>query len=123
MSLCDRCYAPGNCCRQFALENADGKPSFWIADGLGAVYEWLEKYSLPFVPKEIHRVGRDRRDLSWATWWFKCPKLLPDGRCGIYEARPQLCRDFEAGGDSHLCVHMNGVAEAGDPTLGVEFVI
>lgn len=31
--------------------------------------------------------------------WFllinnKCTKLLPDGRCGIYETRPQICRDY-----------------------------
>ncbi len=23
----------------------------------------------------------------------KCTHLLPDGRCGIYEVRPQICRD------------------------------
>ncbi len=31
--------------------------------------------------------------------WFllitnKCTKLLSDGRCGIYETRPQICRDY-----------------------------
>ena len=36
MSLCDRCYAPGNCCRQFELANFEGERSFWIADGLNS---------------------------------------------------------------------------------------
>jgi len=25
----------------------------------------------------------------------RCTHLLPDGRCGIYERRPQICRDYE----------------------------
>lgn len=25
-----------------------------------------------------------------------CQKQLPDGRCGDYENRPQVCRDFKA---------------------------
>jgi Fe-S-cluster containining protein len=33
--------------------------------------------------------------------WFllfitPCTKLLPDGRCGIYETRPDICRDYSA---------------------------
>ena len=31
--------------------------------------------------------------------WFllfesRCNHILPDGRCGIYESRPQVCRDY-----------------------------
>lgn len=34
--------------------------------------------------------------------WFllfqgKCEHLLPDGDCGIYEQRPQICRDYDNG--------------------------
>jgi Fe-S-cluster containining protein len=25
----------------------------------------------------------------------RCQQLLPDNRCGIYETRPQICRDFD----------------------------
>lgn len=32
------------------------------------------------------------------TWYLKfqtpCRKLLPDGRCGYYEKRPSICRDY-----------------------------
>lgn len=48
---------------------------------------------------------------------FNCPELLPNGRCGIYENRPELCRKFEEGSEP-LCVHYNG--EAGDPTVPIE---
>jgi Fe-S-cluster containining protein len=27
-----------------------------------------------------------------------CRNLTADGRCGIYETRPDVCREFEAGG-------------------------
>jgi Fe-S-cluster containining protein len=27
--------------------------------------------------------------------YHRCRMLLDDGRCGIYETRPQICRDFD----------------------------
>lgn len=29
----------------------------------------------------------------------KCPNLLPDNRCGIYERRPQACINFQVAGE------------------------
>ena len=26
----------------------------------------------------------------------RCPHLLPDNRCGVYEDRPKVCRDYSA---------------------------
>ena len=48
-------------------------------------------------------------------WVFSCDALQTDGRCGIYETRPKLCRDFKPGSDP-LCVHY-GEAE-GDSWQG-----
>ena len=32
---------------------------------------------------------------GWYLMFFSpCAKLLPDGRCGIYETRPKICRDY-----------------------------
>jgi len=27
---------------------------------------------------------------------LRCPHLQPDNRCGIYDRRPQICRDYSA---------------------------
>jgi Fe-S-cluster containining protein len=53
------------------------------------------RYGLPFVPAHQHPDGR---------WDWSCTQLQKDGRCGIYEDRPQLCRTYAAGSDP-LCVH------------------
>ena len=43
-----------------------------------------------------HRHVELYRDAEgWFLMFFSpCDKLLPDGRCGIYATRPQLCRDY-----------------------------
>lgn len=94
MSLCDVCMSPGACCKRLVLSHVG------TGDGLGPMSrEKAEHYvmgkGLPFQP------GFQREDGIW-VWW--CPELKPDGRCGIYEDRPQLCRDFAPGSDA-LCVH------------------
>ena len=96
------------------------QPTFWIADGLGAVIEWLRLHELPFHPTRIAGCREDRKTrLDYAWWFFGCGKLLPNGKCGDYENRPALCRSFEAGGDSGLCVHARLNFEAGDPSVPV----
>jgi Fe-S-cluster containining protein len=81
--LCDRCVAL--CCRYFALE--------------------IEK----------PETRRDFEDLRWyllhedsqifvedGEWYLqinrKCRALLPDNRCGIYENRPAICREYTTNG-------------------------
>ncbi len=78
-SLCDQCVAL--CCRYFAFE--------------------IEK------PES----KRDFEDLRWylyhednivfvedARWYIQinrpCKALLPDNRCGVYENRPAICREY-----------------------------
>lgn len=50
-------------------------------------------------------------------WRFSCRALQPNGRCGRYETRPDLCRRFEPLQDG-LCVHFGGT-EAGDASVGL----
>lgn len=79
-SLCDQCVAL--CCRYYAFE----------------------------IDKPTTR--RDFEDLRWfilhedttifvedGEWYLqinrKCKALLPDNRCGVYENRPQMCREYK----------------------------
>lgn len=40
--------------------------------------------------------GDEEQDGIWLD--TPCEKLDDEGRCSIYEDRPQVCRDFEVGG-------------------------
>lgn len=94
MSLCDTCMQPGHCCKKVFLSS--GNEPFLQAP---MSYERAEHAAiargLPFVPGEQLPDGR---------WLWSCYHLQRDGRCGIYENRPQLCRDFLPG-SGPLCVH------------------
>jgi uncharacterized protein len=78
-SLCDHCTA--KCCRYFALplDTPEARKDF---DAL----RWflLHQRTSIFVDD--------------ATWYLlvhtECRHLQPDQRCGIYETRPQICRDY-----------------------------
>lgn len=77
--LCDHCTA--KCCRYFALpmEKPESRTDFdylrWFL---------LHEGATAFVEDD--------------TWYLlvhtKCEHLQADGRCGIYETRPQICRDY-----------------------------
>jgi Fe-S-cluster containining protein len=122
MSLCDRCAAPGHCCKAFipsggndgvsdAKALAAGRPSF--SDALN----FVRKHGLPFVPK----IPPEQRSAEEGGGWrfrFSCPWLQGDGRCGHYEDRPDLCRTFEPQDDG-LCVYSHGT-EAGEAGLTLE---
>ncbi len=78
-SLCEYCNA--KCCRYFALpiEHPD-------------TYEELE-YLRWFLLHDRASVFKEDDD-----WYLlvhtKCKHLGEDNRCGIYETRPQICRDY-----------------------------
>lgn len=78
---CHLCTA--RCCKYFALEiNAPKKKDD---------YEHIRWYLM----HEGIAVWADQGD-----WYLEirtvCKHLEPDGRCGIYETRPQICRDYGA---------------------------
>ena len=117
MSLCDRCFAPGQCCRDLTLHRfsghvvttwADADPADQLADMIGP--HWfvpIETAAEWTVPEGDEDAGRTYRSHRWG-----CRALGPDGRCTVYSERPELCRTFEAGSDP-LCVHWRG-AEGGE---------
>ena len=78
-SLCDYCTA--KCCKYFALpvdppenlQDLDFMRWFLLHDKASVFVEDDSWYML------VHTV---------------CKHLQPDNRCGIYETRPQICRDY-----------------------------
>jgi Fe-S-cluster containining protein len=91
MSLCDVCLSPGACCKRMTITGAD----LHTPISREKAEHILLAYNLPFIPAHQKASG---------IWQFSCIQLQKDGRCGIYEDRPQLCKDFVAGSDP-LCVH------------------
>jgi Fe-S-cluster containining protein len=77
--LCDYCAA--KCCRYVALPLDTPKRRKDLD-----VFRWflLHKDTCIFV-----------EDGGWYLCFFTtCRELLPDNRCGVYETRPQICREY-----------------------------
>ncbi len=80
MSLCDRCSAL--CCRYFALplDNPTNRRDY---DNI----RWylIHENVVVYIQKK--------------QWYIailnRCKNLQPDNRCGIYETRPQICRNYD----------------------------
>ncbi|WP_075084127.1 YkgJ family cysteine cluster protein [Mariniblastus fucicola] len=78
-NLCDYCTA--KCCRYFALSIDTPRTA--------ADFDYLRWYLL-----------HDRASLfvEGTTWYLlvhtTCKHLQDDHRCGIYETRPKICRDY-----------------------------
>ncbi len=113
MSLCDRCYAPGACCRDLYLNahietGADPDEVMRnLRDSEGRPYPFRvvsERHGPLLYDQPGYEAGRYR----WG-----CDKLSADGRCSIYATRPDTCRLYEPRADA-LCVHFH--LEAGDYT-------
>lgn len=110
---CQTCAAPGACCKDFPLTHY-----FPVEATAAEVRAWVwDKHRLPFLPSSAWISApcgwNDKGDVikprsSGQTvgtlWRFRCPHLGEAGRCGIYMARPRLCRVFEPERDM-LCVH------------------
>lgn len=113
MSMCNWCPEPGHCCKKFQL-SAPGNGeygtnfSFWKGDRDGTLARRdaeaeLERRGVPFVIHSVDEEWRTERGHHFVRFYFCCPELLPSGRCGIYEERPDLCRSFIPGSDD-LCL-------------------
>ena len=81
VNLCEYCTA--KCCRYLALP-LPRRPKTWTEFDEVRWFLSHEKISV-FVDK--------------GEWYIlvhnECQHLLHDGRCGIYEIRPQICRDYK----------------------------
>lgn len=111
-SMCDRCYAPGECCKRLTVNR-----TFWDDEPIGPQLEALKEAnpgnaSLPWLPVKKRSpsfVSEDEetKGRKYSYWLFECPWLTAEGRCGNYEQRPEVCRIFEPGSDG-ICVHYQG---------------
>lgn len=88
-SLCDECS--GLCCRYFALP-LDNPTKVRDFDNI----RWylLHENVVVFVEKKQWYIGIMSR----------CKHLMADNRCGIYETRPRVCREFS----THNCDYHGG---------------
>jgi Fe-S-cluster containining protein len=98
------------------LTAGEGAMTFWKVSAIDDATRELYRLGIPFSIRGIAATYLDEESgCDYVTLWYTCQLLLPNGRCGSYENRPDLCRNFEEG-SSPLCVHYRG-AEAGDPTV------
>jgi len=82
-NLCEQCVAL--CCRYYAFEIDKPKTKRDFED-----IRWfmLHEGTIVFVEEGDWYVQVNR----------KCKALLPDNRCGIYENRPSICREYTTKG-------------------------
>jgi Fe-S-cluster containining protein len=112
MSACDTCAKPGACCHDFALNGRNGGLRFDADNWQWQAEEKMEFYGMPFKPLRIDPQKHDgEADSSLVAVRFTCPKVTPEGRCSIYETRPQLCRDYAAGSDKLCVMYVEPVTE------------
>jgi Fe-S-cluster containining protein len=129
-SACDTCRSPGACCRSFQL-NREWPPGTTrdqviadLASGRDAFtgeVDWTP--DLPFEPireSSFYAVSSNDEEPASTRWSFSCPKLGDDGRCTIYEERPELCRSYVAESDP-MCAEFNGPWSGDDFTHLTEF--
>lgn len=78
-NLCAYCTA--KCCRYFALPIT--KPTTW------SDFDYIRWYMMH---------GNVSLFVEGVTWYLMvhadCKHLQEDHRCGVYETRPQICRDY-----------------------------
>lgn len=106
-SLCDKCYAPGACCQEFMLSGT-GKEKYG-SNKRGARRHLVAKDENPSGKKKPFQPVEYLAHVD--MWVWRCPKIGDDGRCKVYERRPETCRIFEPA-SAGLCVHFGG-AEGG----------
>ena len=113
MSACDTCSKPGACCRGFGLQDHT-----YYRTPLEALVKMVE-FGLPFLPVDnryeeyLAAIPEKERDFV-RPFSFNCPMLGHDGRCTIYDHRPELCKKYEPLSDP-LCVMWQPNPGEGDP--------
>jgi Fe-S-cluster containining protein len=115
MSLCDRCFSPGACCKDIPLITPGLAKLDTVEEANDFIStireaEWGDPTTAPEMPFKAKFKDEN------GVWRWSCPALQRDGRCGIYESRPHVCRKFEPASDA-ICVHYQG-AESGDASAG-----
>jgi Fe-S-cluster containining protein len=101
MALCASCPKPGACCSNFVLTSGAFRTGrvMHTRGWKKRLQHLMDKWGLPFKPA---RVDASRGKLGFAR--YDCPKLLPNGLCGDYENRPDICRKYVPL-ENNLCVY------------------
>jgi Fe-S-cluster containining protein len=104
MSACDTCTKPGACCHNFVLSDHRGGLRYDANDWKAEATAHMDRLEMPFRPLQIDPEKWDgEADPSTVALRFTCPAVTPEGRCSIYENRPNLCRVYQPLQDK-LCV-------------------
>ncbi len=103
MSACDTCSNPGHCCKDFVLHNGKTGVAFPEGDWENRANAYIARHSLPFKALRIDNSQFHETLEGHVGVRYMCPLLTPEGRCGDYENRPALCREYEPLSD-RLCV-------------------
>ena len=97
------CPDLGHCCKRFVL-NPTSLPPFNERRSIKGIWRKLRQFKLPFKPLELSGINGSGGKTGKMDWWFTCPILGKDGKCGDYENRPQVCKSFVPGGGDALCL-------------------
>lgn len=120
-SLCGTCRDPGACCRsiqiprEFLPGTTRKEVERHLKDGTtnipGQVLNLSDPRPLPFTPlREATCIGPETgysKEITSVKWVYTCPMVTDEGRCSIYENRPEICKLYEPGSDP-MCVHHDG---------------
>lgn len=102
-TLCSICPDPGKCCRNFLLSRNNGDQlTFWAETWREDAHAELDLRKLPFRIDRIESTSITASFREYVTLRYSCGHLTADGRCGIYEDRPDTCRLYTPG-TSDLC--------------------
>lgn len=100
------CPDLGHCCKRFVLNPLRLSP-LDEKKSVKGVKRVLRKFKLPFEPTGLALDNKNNM-----VWWFTCPILGKDGKCGDYENRPDVCKCFVPGGGDYLCLIRTEGSEA-----------
>jgi len=112
MSACDTCSSPGACCKDFALNVGLFDKDSWKDDAA----KKMVHHKLPFIPLRLAVEGNETAGGpseidGRVSIRFSCPLVTPEGLCGDYENRPQLCKDYQPLSDRLCAMYVEPVTE------------
>lgn len=105
MNVCSKCNSNGGCCRGFELT--------YLGEDIERYFRALLSIEIDhFIPKTITLKeiisATEVKETTKLIWY--CTKLDGNGKCSIYENRPQLCKDYIPMSDGLCSVkHLRGI--------------
>lgn len=98
----NRClkYCNGACCRNIVFFNVNAKDLALLsktAERKQTINDVLDIVFQRPAPEGVY-FATDIKGINTVGIKGNCPNLLPGGECGIYDVRPDACRNLEVGG-------------------------